>query len=57
MVRAKKEPSNPKQEEPEDENQVQGTWGSSVEYWLSSIGVLVGFGNIWRFPYLLFTNG
>ena len=33
------------------------TFGKSIEYWLSCIGYAVGFGNVWRFPYLVFKNG
>ena len=32
-------------------------FSNNIEYWLSCIGYSVGYGNIWRFPYLLFTNG
>ena len=41
------------QEGHEDEE----SFGKSIEYWLSCIGYAVGFGNIWRFPYLVFKNG
>ncbi|XP_067126161.1 sodium-dependent proline transporter-like [Centruroides vittatus] len=32
-------------------------WGSSTEFVLSCIGWSVGFGNVWRFPYLAYKNG
>ncbi|CAG0913068.1 unnamed protein product [Notodromas monacha] len=33
------------------------SWGSDYEYLLSSIGYGVGFGNVWRFPYLTYRYG
>ena len=43
--------------EPDEEGQEEETFSRSIEYWLSCIGYAVGFGNIWRFPYLVFKNG
>ena len=40
----------------DDAKQIE-SFGSKIEYWLCLIGYAVGFGNIWRFPYLVFTNG
>ena len=44
-----------KEEQPLEENE-EG-FSNNLEYWLSCIGYAVGYGNIWRFPYLLFANG
>jgi SNF family Na+-dependent transporter len=33
------------------------SFDNKLQYWLSCIGYAVGYGNIWRFPYLLFKNG
>ena len=33
------------------------TWGSHLEFILSSMGYAVGLGNVWRFPYMVFDNG
>ena len=33
------------------------TWGNKAEYFLATIGFTVGFGNLWRFPYLCQKNG
>lgn len=33
------------------------TWGNKAEYILATIGFAVGFGNLWRFPYLCQKNG
>lgn len=32
-------------------------WGSKAEFILASIGLAVGLGNVWRFPYLCQKNG
>lgn len=32
-------------------------FGKELEYWLVNIGYCVGFGNLYRFPYLVYQNG
>ncbi|CAG0921567.1 unnamed protein product, partial [Notodromas monacha] len=32
-------------------------WGNKIEFLLSSISYAIGFGNIWRFPYLVYRYG
>jgi len=32
-------------------------WGHMAEYLLCTIGFAVGYGSIWRFPYVLHENG
>ncbi|XP_075526483.1 sodium- and chloride-dependent neutral and basic amino acid transporter B(0+)-like [Dermacentor variabilis] len=32
-------------------------WSNKIEFILSSVGLSVGLGNVWRFPYVAFDNG
>jgi len=32
-------------------------WGRKAEFIFACIGFVVGYGNIWRFPYMCFKNG
>ena len=32
-------------------------WENDWEYWLVALGTAVGFGCIWRFPYIVYNNG
>lgn len=38
-------------------NKNSGEWNSSLAFLMSMIGAAVGFGNIWRFSYVLYSNG
>lgn len=35
----------------------QHTWGSNLAFLMAMIGAAVGLGNIWRFSYVLYSNG
>ena len=35
----------------------RAVWGNHFEYFLSSLGLAVGLGNLWRFPYVCYQNG
>jgi len=44
---------------PADDNEMREAekFDHPAEYWLACIGYAVGFGNIWRFPYMAYTMG
>ncbi len=37
--------------------QPRESWGNQCEFFLTSLGLAVGLGNVWRFPYVAFYNG
>ena len=48
-------PSVEIQEEPEEQG--RDRWSRKIEFLFACIGFCVGYGNMWRFPYMCFKNG
>ncbi|XP_071947888.1 sodium- and chloride-dependent neutral and basic amino acid transporter B(0+)-like [Antedon mediterranea] len=40
-----------------DENPARGNWSQKRHFVLSTLGYAVGLGNVWKFPYLAYSNG
>ncbi len=38
------------------ESKERSEWGNHCEFFLTSLGLAVGLGNIWRFPYIAYAN-
>jgi NSS family neurotransmitter:Na+ symporter len=39
------------------DNNDKNEWGSKISFLMAMIGSAVGLGNIWRYPYVLYSNG
>ena len=35
----------------------RGNFGTTIEFIIATIGVAIGLGNVWRFPYIVYDNG
>lgn len=51
------EPSKVNELEVADTPPERESWGHKAEFILATIGLAVGLGNVWRFPYLCQKNG
>ena len=39
------------------EEKTRESWSNQCEYFVTSLGLAVGLGNVWRFPYVCYQNG
>jgi len=44
------------EDEPNNDHKI-GRYNNQIQFWLTCLGSAVGYGNIWRFPYMLYNNG
>merc|ERR1712212_762132 len=40
-----------------EKEEKRDSWGNHCEFFVTSLGLAVGLGNIWRFPYVCYQNG